>query len=168
MIGDSARVTVTVAVEPALAFEIFTEEIDRWWRRGLKFRHSGARGGFLRMEPAPGGRLFESIDGENGPHVLEVGRVRVWEPPKHLAFTWRNASFDSQEQTEVEVEFTPTASGTRVTVTHGGWSVLRPGHPARHGLQGAEFSRMIGMWWGEQMNSLREVCATRQSWSKNR
>ena len=64
MIGDSARVTVTVAVAPSLAFEIFTEEIDRWWRRGIKFRHAGARSGFLRIEPELGGRLFESIDGE--------------------------------------------------------------------------------------------------------
>jgi hypothetical protein len=106
MSGDSARVTVTVAVAPPLAFEIFTEEIDRWWRRGLKFRHAGTRGGFLRIEPELGGRLFESIDGGDGPHVLEVGRVRVWDPPRRLAFSWRNANFAAQEQTdrrEVEV-----------------------------------------------------------------
>jgi hypothetical protein len=34
MSGDAARVSVTVAVPPPLAFEIFTAEIDRWWRRG--------------------------------------------------------------------------------------------------------------------------------------
>jgi hypothetical protein len=32
---------------------------------------------------------------------------------------------------------------------------LRADDPARHGLQGADFSRMIGLWWGEQMSSLR-------------
>jgi uncharacterized protein YndB with AHSA1/START domain len=163
MSGDSARVTVTVAVAPPLAFEIFTEEIDRWWRRGLKFRHAGTRGGFLRIEPELGGRLFESIDGGDGPHVLEVGRVRVWDPPRRLAFSWRNANFAAQEQTDVDVEFAPTSSGTRVTVTHRGWSALRTDHPARHGLQGAAFSRMIGLWWGEQMGSLRELCAARRS-----
>jgi hypothetical protein len=82
MKGDSARITVTVAVAPPLAFEIFTEEIDRWWRRGIKFRHSGRRGGFLRIEPEVGGRLFESREGDDGPHVFEVGRVRIWEPPQ--------------------------------------------------------------------------------------
>jgi uncharacterized protein YndB with AHSA1/START domain len=163
MSGDSARVTVTVAVAPPLAFEIFTEEIDRWWRRGLKFRHAGTRGGFLRIEPELGGRLFESIDGGDGPHVLEVGRVRVWDPPRRLAFSWRNANFAAQEQTDVDVEFAPTSSGTRVTVTHRGWSALRTDHPARHGLQGAAFSRTIGLWWGEQMGSLRELCAARRS-----
>jgi uncharacterized protein YndB with AHSA1/START domain len=163
MIGDSARVTVTVAVATPLAFEIFTEEIDRWWRRGIKFRHAGARSGFLHIEPRLGGRLFESIGGAEGSHVIEVGRVLIWQPPSRLSFTWRNANFSPQEQTEVDVEFAPSASGTCVTVTHRGWSVLRADHPARHGLQGADFSRMIGLWWGEQMSSLRELCAARRS-----
>jgi uncharacterized protein YndB with AHSA1/START domain len=163
MSGDSARVSVTVEVPPTLAFEIFTEEIDRWWRRGSKFRRAGARGGFLRIESEVGGRLFESIDGEGGPHVIEVGRVRVWDPPRRLSFTWRNANFAAHEQTEVDVEFVPATAGTLVTVTHRGFSVLRPDHPARHGLQGADFSRMIGLWWGELMSSLREVCAARRS-----
>ena len=163
MIGDSARISVTVALPPPLAFEIFTEEIDRWWRRGIKLRRSGTDRGFLRIEPAMGGRLFESIDGNGGPHVVEVGRVRVWEPPRRLGFTWRNANFAADEQTEVDVEFAEASTGTLVTVTHRGWSALRPDHPARHGLQGADFSRMIGLWWGEQMSSLRELCAAQRS-----
>ncbi len=81
MTGDRARISVAVDVPPPLAFEIFTQQIDRWWRRGSKFRHAGARRGLLRMEPEVGGRLFESIDGDDGPCVIEVGRVRVWEPP---------------------------------------------------------------------------------------
>ena len=163
MSGDSARVSVTVAVPPPLAFEIFTEEIDRWWRRGIKFRQSGGRGGFLRIEPQVGGRLFESIDGGAGTSVFEVGRVRVWEPPRRLAFSWRNANYAPDEQTEVEVEFVPASAGTLVTVTHRGLSALRAAHPARHGLQGGAFSRMIGLWWGEQMSSLRELCDGRNS-----
>jgi uncharacterized protein YndB with AHSA1/START domain len=163
MSGDSARISVTVAVPPPLAFEIFTDEIDRWWRRGIKFRHAGRRSGFLRIEPGVGGRLFESIDTDGGPQVFEVGRVQVWEPPSRLNFTWRNANYAAQEQTEVDVEFAPSASGTLVTVTHRGFSALRADHPARHGRQGADFSRMIGLWWGEQMSSLRQVCARRPS-----
>jgi uncharacterized protein YndB with AHSA1/START domain len=163
MSGDSARVSVSVAVPPPLAFEIFTDEIDRWWRRGVKFRQAGRRRGFLRIEPGVGGRLFESIDTSGGPQVFEVGRVQVWEPPFRLNFTWRNANFVAHEQTEVDVVFVPSASGTLVTVTHRGLSALRADHPARHGLQGADFSRMIGLWWGEQMSSLRQACVTRAS-----
>jgi hypothetical protein len=55
------------------------------------------------------------------------------------------------------------AAGTLVTVTHSGLSALRSDHPARHGLQGSDFSRMIGLWWGDQMNSLREICGARRS-----
>jgi uncharacterized protein YndB with AHSA1/START domain len=159
--SDQARVSVAVAVPPADAFEVFTAEIDRWWRRGPKFRQAGARAGFVHLEPHLGGRIFESFEvtgGEtSGAHVVEVGRVRVWDPPQRLVFSWRNATFASNEETEVEVEFKPTRSGTLVTVTHRGWSALRDDHPARHGLAGAEFARMIGLWWGEQLSSLREV-----------
>ncbi|HEX3397241.1 MAG TPA: SRPBCC domain-containing protein [Steroidobacteraceae bacterium] len=163
MSGDRARVSVAVAVPPSRAFEVFTADIDQWWRRGMKFRHSAARSSLLCIEPKVGGRLFESFEAEGTQHVIEVGRVRAWEPPRRLKFTWRNLNFAPHEQTEVEIQFEPIASGTLVTVTHSGLSVLRADHPARHGLQGAEFSRMIGLWWGEQMTSLRMTCAARGS-----
>jgi hypothetical protein len=67
---DTARISVSVAVPPHVAFEIFTNDIDRWWRRGSKFRHSGRRSGFIRLEPHVGGRLFESIDGDAGPLMV--------------------------------------------------------------------------------------------------
>jgi uncharacterized protein YndB with AHSA1/START domain len=161
MNGDSARVSVAVGVPPPLAFEIFTADIDRWWRRGLKFRHSESRSGMLCIEPAVGGRLFESFERDGAVHVLEVGRVKIWEPPHRLSFSWRNANFAADESTSVEIDFAPTVSGTLVTVTHSGLSALRADHPARHGLQSAQFSRMIGLWWGEQMSSLRVLCAER-------
>jgi uncharacterized protein YndB with AHSA1/START domain len=163
MTGDCARISVAVAVPPARAFEIFTEDIDRWWRRGPKYRQSESHRGLLRIEPGVGGRLFESFERGGSPHVVEVGLIRVWQPPKRVNFTWRNANFAADEATEVDIEFAPTASGTLITVTHSGLSGLRHDHPARHGLQSAEFSRMIGLWWGEQMSSLRQLCAAERS-----
>jgi uncharacterized protein YndB with AHSA1/START domain len=163
MSGDRARVSVAVAIPPSRAFQIFTADIDRWWRSGMKFRHSASRSSLLRIEPKVGGRLFESFEAEGTQHIVEVGRVRVWEPPRQLKFTWRNATFAPHEQTEVDVQFEPTVSGTLVIVTHSGLAALRADHPARHGLQGAEFSRMIGLWWGEQMSSLRLICAAQRS-----
>jgi uncharacterized protein YndB with AHSA1/START domain len=138
---------------------MFTADIDQWWRRGMKFRHSASASSLLCIEPKVDGRLFESYEVEGGQHVIEVGRVHVWEPPRLLKFTWRNANFAPHEHTEVEIQFEPTASGTLVTVTHSGLAALRADHPARHGLQGADFCRMIGLWWGEQMSSLRQICA---------
>jgi uncharacterized protein YndB with AHSA1/START domain len=163
MIGDCARVSVAVAVAPAEAFDIFTRDIDQWWRRGPKFRHSASSSGLLCIEPKVGGRLFESFDTDGTQRVVDIGRVRVWEPPRCLKFTWRNTNFAPDEHTEVEIQFEPTASGTLVTVTHSGLSALRPDHPARHGLPDAEFCRMMGLWWGEQMSSLRLHCAAPRS-----
>ena len=54
------------------------------------------------------------------------------------------------------LSFKPSATGTRVTVIHRGWSQLRSDHPVRHGLIGPEFIRMIGLWWGDQMKALIE------------
>jgi uncharacterized protein YndB with AHSA1/START domain len=163
LIGDRAKISVAVGVEPSLAFEIFTADIDRWWRRGPKFRHSSSESALLCIEPVVGGRLFESFEKGGAAHVMEVGRVRVWEPPRRLVFSWRNATFAAHEHTEVQVDFAPTPSGTLVTVTHSGLAALRADHPARHGLQGAEFSRMIGLWWGEILSALRLFAAERGS-----
>jgi uncharacterized protein YndB with AHSA1/START domain len=158
--GDKATVSVSVAVAQRDAFDVFTQEIDLWWRRGPRFRF-GRRPGMLSFEQHLGGRLFETFPLEVGTHVQEVGRITVWEPPARLVFTWRNVNFADDESTEVEVTFAPTESGTLVTVQHRGWGALRADHPARHGLQGAPFSRMIGLWWGDLMSGLREFVESR-------
>jgi uncharacterized protein YndB with AHSA1/START domain len=154
--GDQARVSVSVAVAPAAAFLIFTEEIDQWWRRGSKYRVSGKGRGILHLESGVGGRLFEEIESAGGPRVVQTGRVTAWEPPGRLVFEWRAVNFAPTEATEVEVTFEPAPSGTLVTVTHRGWSRIRPDHPARHGADVPAFVRNMGMWWGELMSSLRE------------
>jgi len=157
--GDQARVSVLVAVEPRIAFRVFTEEIDQWWRRGLKYRVAGTRRGIIRLEAGVGGRLFESFEASSGPRVVETGRVTAWEPPSRLVFEWRAVNFAPAENTEVEVLFEPSPSGTLVTVTHRGWSTIRPDHPARHGLEVPAFIRMMGLWWAELMTSMREHTA---------
>jgi uncharacterized protein YndB with AHSA1/START domain len=158
--GDRARVSVSVAVPQAAAFRIFSEDLDQWWRRGRKYRVFDGRRGMLHLEPRVGGRLFESVENEGQTTVIETGLVKVWEPPQRLAFEWRAVNFVGDEFTYVEVTFAPTASGTLVTVTHSGFSRLRPDHPARHGRKEAEFVREMGMWWGGLMTSLREHCQT--------
>jgi hypothetical protein len=50
----------------------------------------------------------------------------------------------------------PPGDGTLVTVHHRGWSALPEDHPARHGLTGAAFARMVGLWWGDLLTALRE------------
>jgi uncharacterized protein YndB with AHSA1/START domain len=153
--GDRARVSVFVRVAPSVAFDLFTREIDLWWKQGPKFRIAGRRRGQLQFEGGPGGRLFETFETGTGAKTFEVGRITAWEPPALLRFDWRGVNFKAGESTVVEVRFDASGEGTMVTVEHRGWSTLAPDHPVRHGLVGPEFIRVMGMWWGELMTSLR-------------
>jgi uncharacterized protein YndB with AHSA1/START domain len=150
---------VLVAVDPDTAFRVFTEEIDRWWKRGLAYRVIGKDRGIIHLEPGVGGRLYESFDTPSGPRVFETGRVVSWEPPARLLLEWRAVNFAPEEKTEVEVLFERSPSGTLVTVTHRGWSAIRPDHPVRHGNEVPAFIRMMGLWWGELLSALREHAA---------
>jgi uncharacterized protein YndB with AHSA1/START domain len=153
--GDQATVSVLVKVPPAEAFRVFTEEIDSWWRSGLRYR-IGKRRSVVHLEPKLGGRLFESFETAAGEKVKETGRVMCFEPPSRLVLEWRAVNFAADEKTEVGVLFEPSPSGTLVTLYHRGWSRIRADHPARHGEQTAAFLRSIGSWWGGLLSSLRE------------
>lgn len=158
--GDRATVTVTVDVEPAVAFEVFTQEIDLWWRRGVAYRVAGRKPGTLVLEPKLGGRLFEQYQGPAGPAVHEAGRITTWEPPTRLAFEWRAVNFAPGEVTYVEITFTRTESGrTQLVLVHRGFAALRADHPVRHGDPPAMFSARIGRWWGDLLSAFRERVA---------
>ncbi len=157
--GDSAAASVYVAVSLQDAFEVFTAEIDAWWRHGRRFRIAGAKPGRIFFEQRLGGRLFETVDLPSGSRTFQTGSVVEWEPPHRLALEWRAVNFKPHEKTLVEVTFTAMGEGTMVRVEHRGWSALPGDHPARHGLAGAAFARMIGLWWGDLLTSLREHVA---------
>jgi uncharacterized protein YndB with AHSA1/START domain len=159
--GDSAAATVYVAVSPADAFEIFTSEVDAWWRHGRKYRIAGARPGRLSFEAGLGGRLLEEVELGSGPRTFVVGTIIEWAPPARFAFEWRNVNFAPHQKTLVEVSFQPSGEGTLVRVEHSGWSSLPDDHPARHGKTGADFARQLGLWWGDLMSALREYVLTR-------
>lgn len=153
--GDQARAQVLVEVPPAEAFRIFTEEIDQWWRGGLRYR-IGKQRSVLHLEPKLGGRLFETFHTSSGEKSKETGRITAWQPPARFVLEWRAVNFAPDEKTEVEVQFEPTRSGTLVTVSHRGWSQLRPDHPVRHGQPAPAFIRTMALWWGSLLSSLRE------------
>lgn len=150
--GDRVRAMVSVAVPPDLAFEIFTTEIDLWWRRGPAWRGAAGEAALIAIEPREGGRVFEQ-QGDTLAH--EIGRVLAWQPPRRLLFEWRAVNFAPAERTEVEVLFEPAPEGTRVTVTHTGWAALRPDHPVRHGQPVPAFIGAMGRWWGALLMAYR-------------
>ena len=130
--ADGARAMVQVAVAPTEALAIFTTDINLWWRRGPRFRNSPGDSGLICIEPGIGGRVYESWHDGAAATVVEIGRVLLWEPPTRLSFEWRNSNFSAGERTLVELDFELYGDGTRVTVQHSGWSLLRADHPARH------------------------------------
>jgi uncharacterized protein YndB with AHSA1/START domain len=153
--GDQALVSVLVKVPPSEAFRVFTEEIDQWWRAGRRYR-IGKGGSVIHLEPKLGGRLFESFESRGETRIFATGSVTAWEPPGRFVLEWRAANFAPTEVTFVEVTFTPSPSGTLITVRHHGWSQIRPDHPARHGEEVAAFVRTMGLWWADLLTSLRE------------
>jgi uncharacterized protein YndB with AHSA1/START domain len=153
--GDQCVVSVLVEVPPPEAFRVFSEEIDAWWRRGLRYR-LGKQRTVVHLEPKLGGRLYESYETSSGSQVFETGRVMVWQPPQRLVLEWRAINFAPSERTEVDVHFQASPSGTLVTITHRGWSFLPDDHAVRHGQDAATFLRRMGLWWGDLASALRE------------
>jgi uncharacterized protein YndB with AHSA1/START domain len=144
-------VALRVAAEPQRAFDAFTNEIGQWWRPNELFSFTPHGAGRLAFEPGEGGRLTETLaDGR----VFEIGRITVWEPPAHLGFSWRQASFAADQQTEVHVRFEPVGQATRVTVEHLGWDTVPAEHVARHGFPDMVYLQRHGEWWRVLLASL--------------
>ncbi len=123
---DAVTATVEVAVDPATAFEVFTEEIDRWWRPGPINWYDAYRAVGIRFEPGVGGRWLEVYDDAAG-DVLEIGQITVWEPGVRLVLLYRDGGH-ALDGTEVEVRFEAIEGGTRVTLEHRGWDKVGCGH----------------------------------------
>ena len=101
--------SIEVAVDPATAFEVFTEELDCWWIQGPINFFDTARAYYMRMEPGVGGRIVEVYDEKTG-DGLELARITVWEPGERVAWT------SSLDDVEIDVRFERTAGGTEVQV----------------------------------------------------
>jgi len=154
--GDLVRVQTFVRVPIEEAFDVFTLELDAWWRQGPRFRIGGKHPGPLHLEPRLGGRIFEQY-GKAGTAVHEIGRITLWDRPSRFAFTWRGINFKAADpDTTVSVAFEASGEGTRVTLEHRGFAALREDHPARHGKPVAAFIADLGMWWAALLTSLRE------------
>lgn len=153
--GDVVRVQTFVRVPQRAAFDVFTLELDAWWRTGPAYRVGGRHQGGMHLEPKLGGRVFQEY-GERGSSVHEIGAITVWDPPARFAFSWRGINFKhSDPSTTVEVRFEASGEGTRVFVEHRGFAALRPDHPVRHGQNVVEFIGQMGRWWGSVMTGLR-------------
>lgn len=149
-------VTTFVDIRPEAAFEVFTRDIDLWWKQSPRYRRMPGQSGKLSFEGAPPERLVE----RDRASATEIGRVLVWEAGKRVAFEWRGGDFGPSDHTQVEVRFEAHRGGTRVTLEHKGLSALPAGHRARHGFSGEAFEAMLGYFWADLLTSYRRQCTT--------
>jgi len=146
--NDSVRVTTVIAVEPAHAFKIFTEETDLWWGMGPRFRPLSHPQGQMIFEGGVGGRLLEYVGDEATPPFV-LGHIKVWEPPSRLVFSMGGRDFGKEDWPIVEISFEPEQDGTRVTLEHRGFAALAATHPVRHGLDGQAFLDVMAIFWAD-------------------
>ena len=141
-----------VKAAPERAFQAFVEEIGEWWRPNTLFQTT-PRPGVLSFEPGEGGRLIET---RQGGKVFEIGRIRAWEPPHRLVFSWRQANFPLDLHTEVEVGFEAVGEETRVSVEHRGFDQVPAGSAARHRFPDEHLLMRLADFWRAQIAAIGE------------
>lgn len=151
MSGSKVFVALRVKASPARAFEVFTAEIGAWWQPNGLFQTTPREPGRLAFEPGVGGRLTETLAGGK---VFEIGRVRAWEPPARLVFSYRQANFPPDLETEVEVRFEAVGEETRVSVEHRGFDRVPEGSVARHGFPDAALLARLADFWRAHLASM--------------
>jgi hypothetical protein len=104
----TVRTSIDIALPPVQAFDVLVDELTL----------ALVRGGLV-LEAGPYGRVVQS--------KLEVGRVVSWIPGELILLQWRQADWQPDELTEVELRFEPVEAGTRMTLEHRGWGGLLGG-----------------------------------------
>ena len=128
------RTRVEVSAPPERAFAVFTAGIDTWWNRSHHLLDGELKE--VGVDPFVGGRMWEENDvGETCPW----GRVLTWDPPREFAFSWLigpDWAVPGPEAagSRVTVTFTPSPTGTIITLVHDlieahglGWEAVRDG-----------------------------------------
>ena len=147
-------VAMRVSATPARAFAAFTDQIGEWWHHNGLFQFDAWRTGRLAFEPGPAGRLTETYD--NG-DVFQIGAIKVWEPPRRIVLSWREASFEPDQETELHVRVDEAGEQTRVTIEHFGWDGIPSEHVARHNFPLALFQLRFAEWWRSLLQTMERV-----------
>ena len=120
MVDVPVRKSVSVKVSQAVAFRVFTEEIDTWWPRTHHIGKAPMKKQIIQGRV--GGRCYtEQTDGTD----CEWGTVLVWDPPRRFVFAWQiDAQWqfvpDVEKSSEVEVRFTRNPMAQRASL----WNIV--------------------------------------------
>jgi Activator of Hsp90 ATPase homolog 1-like protein len=124
-----------VPVGPDAAFTAFTRDLGAWWDPRLTPDPATYTG--VDLDPEVGGELAM----RHGDERFVWGRVSAWEPGVRYAQSFTLA-LDRAHPTSLEVTFAAEEGGTRVRLTHGGWTAEN-GH--RRGTFG-EWGLLLGRY----------------------
>jgi uncharacterized protein YndB with AHSA1/START domain len=107
--------SIEIEASPERVFEAWTdpEQLVAWWGDDQTYRTTG-----WENELRVGGKWVARGKALDGSQFSVEGEYLRYDPPKHLSFTWKGSYDDSPGSTVVELEFTPTATGTLLTVRH--------------------------------------------------
>ena len=138
LVIEVVRKTVTVDCAVEEAFRVFTTDALSWWPVQSHSIHQTVSE--IVFEPRTGGEVYEVAEsGERG----HWATVLEWDPPRRLVLAW-NIRHKEDEPTEVEVRFSPEASGTRVDLEHRGWERLAQDGPAKRGSYDEGWGFVLG------------------------
>jgi uncharacterized protein YndB with AHSA1/START domain len=130
---DAVVCEIEIAAPPERVFKALTDakQLFAWWGREPSveltvFEMDARPGGRWRFscKPARGaehGAVEEQLRRSGAEEFEAHGEVLEYDPPRVLKWSWiANWHEDPMRPTTVRWELTPTASGTRVRVTHSG------------------------------------------------
>jgi uncharacterized protein YndB with AHSA1/START domain len=131
--------SISVSWDPDAAFRRFAAQFADWWPRRT---HSigGPRVRRVVFEQRVGGKIFEEhVDGRR----FQWGEVLSWDPPHRVTFTF-HPSRDSRTAQNIEMQFRPEGTGTRVVLIATNWENW--GRGAKRARRG------YGLGWGYVLN----------------
>jgi uncharacterized protein YndB with AHSA1/START domain len=115
--GGVIKAEIDLAASPERVFRSLTDsdELAAWWGSDEMYRTTE-----WVIDLRPGGKWSTLAVGVDGSKSTVGGEYLEVDPPRRLVYTWR-PSWDNFEETTVRYDLVPTATGTRLLVTHTGF-----------------------------------------------
>lgn len=106
-------IEIPASIDEAWNYLTETAHLRQWWNNGIS------------LDASLGGHFEEPWTDPLGKPAVTSGTVLNLKAPRAMHLSWADA--DWPIETEVFIELKPSGKGTRLTLTHGGWSAFPEG-----------------------------------------